>query len=122
MATIKTSCVICGDVELRAPLMYLFIYENAIERSYYSFSCPVCHDEVVKDADGDIIDLLLAAVPSGLNVTRVMIPDEVFETENAVGFAITADDVLDFCLAMDQRDVAEALTLEIEQRRLKPTA
>lgn len=118
MATIKTSCFTCGDVELRAPQMSLWIYENALERSYYSFSCTTCGDLVAKGADEECRNLLLTAEKTGLQVHRIVIPAEALEEH--VGWLLTHDDILDFSLSLREVDLPVALL--IEEHRLRPTA
>lgn len=114
MTTIKSSCPICGDKDLQPALMTLNIYENALERSYYCFTCTTCHDIVAKPADAEVIALLLGALSAGLNVNRVHIPGEALETH--VGWVITHDDILDFSLSL--RDLEPSMMLE----ELRPSA
>jgi len=120
VTTIKTSCFICGDVELRAPMMSLHIFENALDRSYYSFRCPNCGDKVVKSADDECIELLSAAAGAGLIINRVTIPDEALEQH--VGWIITPDDVLDFTLSLREMESPLAILLqETQDSKLRPT-
>lgn len=114
MTTIKSSCWVCGDVDLQPSAMTLNIYENALERSYYCFICKMCGDIVAKSADAEIIGLLLKAESAGLNVNRVHIPSEALEEH--IGWVITHDDILDFSLSL--RDLETSSILD----ELRPTA
>ena len=94
MATIKTSCPLCGDVDLTHLDVALYVYENVPERSYYSFHCGGCEEKVVKDASPEII----AQLEHVVFTSRISIPEEVLEIHD--GDPITMDDVLDMILAL----------------------
>jgi hypothetical protein len=104
MTTIKASCPMCGDVELKPAQLRLVVCSRS-EWSYYAFTCPTCTDEVRKPADEEIVALL---VSGGVAAERWHVPAEVLEAKT--GSAITYDDVLDFVLNLDRID-AEAHAL-----------
>ncbi len=103
MTTIKTSCPVCGDVELKPAQMRLVVCSRS-DWSYYAFACTDCNDEIRKPADEEIVALL---VSGGVAAEHWVIPAEALE-EHAGG-SITYDDVLDFALEMDQVDLLAAL-------------
>lgn len=98
MTTIKASCPVCGDVELK-PAQLRLVVANVTDRSYYSFQCTTCTDEVRKPADEEVVALL---VSGGVKAERWTIPAEALEEHD--GGVITYDDVLDFALAMSRVD------------------
>ncbi|RKS67909.1 hypothetical protein CLV35_3813 [Motilibacter peucedani] len=104
MTTIKASCPMCGDVELKPAQLRLVVCSRS-EWSYYAFTCPTCSDEVRKPADEEIVALL---VSGGVAAERWHVPAEVLEEKT--GGAISYDDVLDFVLNLDRID-AEAHAL-----------
>lgn len=97
MATIKVSCVICGDVTL-PPKRVRLVVCNVEARSYYTFDCPRCGDEVRGPADKPLLRYALAG--AGVRIEAWDIPAEALEAHD--GPAIGWDDVLDFGLAMGQ--------------------
>ncbi|NHC14346.1 hypothetical protein [Motilibacter deserti] len=99
MTTIKASCPVCGDVELKPAQLRLVVCSRA-DWSYYAFTCPTCRDEVRKPADEEIVALL---VSGGVPAERWHVPAEAFEEK--AGAAISYDDVLDFVLNLDRLDV-----------------
>jgi uncharacterized Zn finger protein len=103
MTTIKTSCPVCGDVELTPEQMRLVVCSKS-DWSYYSFNCGTCRDEVRKPADDEVVSLL---VSGGVRAERWVIPAEALEDH--AGTAITYDDVLDFALGLDRVDLLAAM-------------
>jgi hypothetical protein len=103
MTTIKASCPSCGDVDL-TPAQLRLVVANVPERSFYSFQCTRCRDEVRKPADEEIVALL---VSGGVRAERWQIPAEALESRG--GPAISYDDVLDFALAMTRVDSLAAV-------------
>jgi predicted RNA-binding Zn-ribbon protein involved in translation (DUF1610 family) len=103
VTTIKGSCPACGEVELTPKDIALYVCGNA-PRSYYSFVCPNCRDEVRKPATDHIVSLL---VSTGIRPRAWQLPLEALESKN--GPALTYDDLLDFVLALRTVD---ALTAE----------
>jgi hypothetical protein len=54
VTTIKTSCPVCGDVELKPAQMRLVVCSRS-DWSYYAFACTACRDEIRKPADEEIV-------------------------------------------------------------------
>ena len=103
MTTIKTSCPVCGDVELTPAQMRLVVCSRT-EWSYYAFACTTCREEIRKPADEEIVALL---VSGGVVAEHWVIPAEALEEHS--GGSITYDDVLDFALELDQVDLLAAM-------------
>jgi hypothetical protein len=103
MTTIKTSCPVCGDVELTPTQMRLIVCSRS-DWSYYSFNCDTCRDEIRKPADDEVVSLL---VSGGVRAERWVIPAEALEEH--MGAAISYDDVLDFALGLDTVDLVAAM-------------
>ncbi|MGZ4589648.1 MAG: hypothetical protein ACXV2I_02515 [Actinomycetes bacterium] len=103
MTTIKTSCPVCGDVELKPAQMRLVVCARS-EWSYYAFSCTTCRDEIKKPADEEIVALL---VSGGVVAEHWVTPAEALEEHS--GGVITYDDVLDFALHLDRVDLLAAM-------------
>ena len=90
MATIRASCLDCGDVEFTTRDVQVRV--SAEDGSgTYSFRCPGCVVTVVKSAESRTIDLLLA---SGVEEATALLPAEFHELRQ--GDPITHDDLLDF--------------------------
>jgi hypothetical protein len=60
MTTIRTKCPTCGDVDMRAGAISLFL-ETGSDRGAFAFVCPACSTEVSKPANRKTVALLLAA-------------------------------------------------------------
>ena len=105
MTTIKTSCPVCGDVELTPAQMRLVVCSKS-DWSYYSFNCGTCRDEIRKPADDEVVSPL---VSGGVHAERWVIPAEALEEHS--GRAITYDDVLDFALSLDNVDLIAAMII-----------
>jgi hypothetical protein len=103
MTTIKTSCPVCGDVELTPDQMRLVVCSRT-DWSYYSFLCTTCQDEIRKPADDEVVTLL---VSGGVLAEHWVIPAEALEEHH--GAAITYDDVLDFALGLDRVHLLAAM-------------
>lgn len=103
MTTIKTSCPVCGDVELTPEQMRLVVCTRS-EWSFYSFVCTTCQDEVKKPADTEVVTLLSSG---GVVAEHWVIPAEALEEHH--GALITYDDVLDFALTLDRVDLLAAM-------------
>jgi hypothetical protein len=103
MTTIKTSCPVCGDVELTPEQMRLVVCSRS-EWSFYAFRCDTCKDEIRKPADEEVVTLL---VSGGVAAEQWVIPAEALEEHQ--GGAITYDDVLDFALSLDRIDLLASL-------------
>ena len=90
MATIRASCMDCGDVELTTHQVKVRVCSHDNQGSY-CFKCPKCKMMVVKTAPDRTIELLVA---SGVELARWDLPAELREPH--YGCAITHDDLLDF--------------------------
>jgi hypothetical protein len=90
MATIRATCVECGDVELTTAdvRVRVCVEDNS---GAYSFRCPHCTMAVVKPAEPRIVDLLVA---SGVELSTWRLPAELYEPR--FGPRICHDDLLDF--------------------------
>lgn len=102
MTVIKASCPSCGDVEL-TPRQVRLVVCSVEERSFYSFSCSGCGDEVRKPAGTDVVALLRTG---GVLPERWVIPAEVLEVHD--GPVLSSDDLLDFCLWLESADLLAA--------------
>ena len=98
MATIRATCMDCGDVELTTAdvRVRVCIEDNA---GSYHFRCPHCAMAVVKPAEPRIVDLLVA---SGVELSTWRLPAELFEPR--FGDRINHDDLLDFHELLDHDD------------------
>lgn len=107
MATIRASCGECGDVELTTDDVTVRVCADDNSGSY-SFRCPQCEMAVVKSAEPQIIELLVA---SGVRLSTWRLPAEL--TEPRQGRPITHDDLLDFhdLLANDEQWIHEVSRL-----------
>ena len=107
MATIRASCGECGDVELTTDDVTVRVCADDNSGSY-SFRCPQCEMAVVKAAEPQIIELLVA---SGVRLSTWRLPAEL--TEPRQGRPITHDDMLDFhdLLANDEQWIHEVSRL-----------
>ena len=104
MTTIKSTCPMCGDVDLTPRDVTVTVAERA-GWATYSFECVSCHDTVEKPAEADVVRLLRSA---GVRVVTVQIPAEALETH--AGPALSYDDVLDFALLLEaSEDIVTAL-------------
>lgn len=90
MTVIKASCPICGDVEL-TPRQVRLVTSNLPERSFYSFDCDGCGEQVRKPAGEEVVRLLTVG---GVVAERLQVPAEALEEHR--GPKLTWDDVIDF--------------------------
>lgn len=97
MTTIKATCPVCGDVDLRPTAVTLTVAQNA-GWATYTFQCSSCQDLIEKTADDEVVALLSSA---GVHVDHV--PDEVLERH--FGAPVTYDDLLDLALWLENHDV-----------------
>ena len=111
MTTIKASCPACSDVELTPRQVRLMVCSVA-ERSYYSFVCPRCSDEVRKPAGPDVVALLTSG---GVVAEYWSIPAEALEEHE--GPTLSHDDLLDFCLWLERADLVAAAADDAVARR-----
>lgn len=98
MATIKTSCPYCGDVDLHSAAVEMTICSYRVW-SFYSFICPLCSQRVEKKADEQVIALLSGG---GVRSISWHVPAEVLEPRPAG--TLTHDDLLDFHAALASSD------------------
>jgi hypothetical protein len=107
MATIRASCGECGDVELTTDDVTVRVCADDNQGSY-SFRCPSCEMTVVKPAEPQIVELLVA---SGVRLNTWHLPAEL--SEPRTGRPINHDDLLDFhaLLSDDQLWIDEVARL-----------
>ncbi len=94
MATIRTTCPLCGDVEVESADVVVRVC-TATDQGSYVFSCPACNDDVTKAAPRRVIDLLIA---NGVPMTTWDPPAELLEAHH--GAPISCDDLLEFHFAV----------------------
>ncbi len=109
MALIRATCSECGDVELRSSDLQVRICSDTGDGTYI-FRCPVCRMTDVKDAEDQVIDILVRA---GVRYVEWRLPAEL--GERPTGETITHDDVLDFHEVLEGADWF--ITLEEMVRR-----
>ena len=107
MTTIKASCPVCGEVELRPADLTLTVMPPAHLSSSYSFTCPGCTDVVRKPADEHVVQLL---VSGGVRPEVVEVPEEALELH--LGPALSYDDLLDLALQLEATDDLAALAAD----------
>lgn len=88
MATIRTSCPNCGDVEFTTREIRVEI-SNPDGSGSYRFSCPGCTSIIVKSAETKVVDLLLT---SGVEQLYPFTAGELEEFANALNNGSTFDD------------------------------
>lgn len=91
MTNIRATCPTCGEVDLTADDIDLWIAKNE-DDSIYVFDCPSCVERVKKPADSRIIRLLLSG---GVKANMIEAsPDPELP-------AFTYDDLLDFHVMLE---------------------
>src|SRR3954470_6343883 len=90
MTIIKATCPVCGDVQLSRDQVRLVLHPVR-DRSFYSFMCTSCDDEVRKPAGPEVVRLLRMG---GVLPENADFPAEAAEEHH--GPALTRDDLLDF--------------------------
>ena len=90
MTIIKATCPVCGDVELTNEQVRLVMHPVR-DRSFYSFVCGTCDDEVRKPAGPEVVRLLKLG---GVVAETPEIPAEALEEHS--GLPLSTDEVLDF--------------------------
>ena len=112
MATIKATCPMCGDVDLTPRQVRVRVVEaiqDTDSRRSYAFGCPMCHVDVEKPADEEVVRLLTSA---GVRIDRVPVPAEARGAHH--GGPIGYDDLLDLVLYLETHDaVAEDMGLTL---------
>jgi len=97
MATIRATCVDCGDVELTTAdvRVRVCVEDNA---GSYHFRCPHCAMAVVKPAEPRIVDLLVA---SGVELSTWRLPAELFELGSVIASTTTISSTSTSCSRAD---------------------
>lgn len=122
MTTIRANCLDCGDVEL-TPEDLTVVYETSSDQHYYRFICPDHGrgpaDIVLKESSRRIADLLLS---SNVRLLRLdVMAERVAEglpPEDATKYALTADDLIDFHLALAKATDVEIIeNAQVENHR-----
>jgi hypothetical protein len=113
MTTIKASCPTCGDVEL-TPRQVRLVVCSVPSRSFYSFQCRGCAEEVRKRAPEDVVALLRSG---GVVAEHWVIPAEALE--DRPGPRLTSDDLLDFCLLLENADLLAAAASRVAPRAVR---
>ncbi|MHB1444069.1 MAG: hypothetical protein ACYCTI_06195 [Acidimicrobiales bacterium] len=111
LATIKTTCPTCGDVEL-TPGQVQVLISLEDHRSSYAFRCPGCHVTVTKPADERVVRILIS---SGVGVRPWRLPGELSEEHR--GGPITWDELLEFHTDLQGEHGSEMALLELHQTR-----
>ena len=97
---LDAECPRCGLVELGGDQVWL-VLASETARSHYAFACPGCEQVVRHHADADIVAVLAPL----LAVETLDVPAEALEVRG--GPALTTDDLIDFCLALDSLDTLD---------------
>src|SRR3954453_19105879 len=95
MTIIKATCPMCGDVQLSRDDVRLVLHPVR-DRSFYSFVCTQCDDEVRKPAGPEVVRLLRMG---GVVPENADFPAEAAEEHH--GPVLTRDDLLDFVQWLD---------------------
>ena len=111
MATIRTNCPTCGEVDLSPEAISLEVAGSG-DRGRYAFTCPDCSADITRAADRTAVRLLLAA---GATSEREGAPAETAASLPAEDRnpcpdapAFTLDDLIDLhFLLQDQTWLAE---------------
>jgi hypothetical protein len=105
---LDVTCPRCGPIELEPDEAWLVLAsEPAL--SHYAFRCPDCGGDVRHHADAAVVSVLTPLVAT----ETLCVPAEALESRG--GPALTTDDLIDFCLALESlttQDIAAAATLE----------
>lgn len=97
MTKIKVTCPQCGDVDITVPQIHVQVSPQ-MGWSTYQFTCN-CGDEIVKEADDEIVSLLRSV---GVEIVEVEVPAEALETHS--GDPVCHDEVLDFAEFLAEND------------------
>jgi predicted RNA-binding Zn-ribbon protein involved in translation (DUF1610 family) len=113
MTTIRTKCPTCGEVDMGAGAISLFL-ENTGDRGAFAFTCPECLEEVSKPASRKTVALLIAAgvepasVDEGLELGIPWLTAEDRSPDpDAPAFCL--DDVIRFHFLLEDDAVIEEL-------------
>lgn len=72
---IKTSCALCGDVELNPEEIELFLTDNG---DHYRFRCPLCGQNASRPSTKRLTSILMS---SGVLITHLRTDDVITEAE-----------------------------------------
>ena len=109
MATIRTSCPGCGEVDLNPDAVMVSVDQETGEGSY-KFTCPKCTEPVEKRADRRIV-ALLKSVGVGVveSLAEAEAPAPIPHPESPPeGPAFTADDVINFHFMLEDEEALQA--------------
>lgn len=98
MTNIRATCPTCGEVDLTASDIDLWIGKNE-DDSMYVFDCPSCVERVQKPADARIIRLLISGGVKATVLEEAPSPDAP---------VLTYDDLLDFHAQLDSDEAIGA--------------
>jgi predicted RNA-binding Zn-ribbon protein involved in translation (DUF1610 family) len=98
MTTIKATCPTCGEVALTPDDIELRVDEQAVDASFYGFSCPRCDETIRKPADERVVRLLVSGGVPALPVEPEMTPVRLADRFDHP--PLTHDDLLDFHQAL----------------------
>ena len=93
MTTIRTSCILCGDVELVPPDLRLELL-SPTGTGNYVFLCPHCEEEQRRPANHRVVSILLAT-----GVAYEVVDDD----------PITEHEIVAFSRSLDRGDWSEQL-------------
>lgn len=102
-SSIRANCTICGEVIDMPGTAYTVYVGPRDEPGVYAFTCSKCGEYCEKPAGRTVIDLFSKAQ----GVKWVYPPAELDEVH--LGPALTADDLLDFCVSLYGADDATIL-------------
>ena len=115
MATIRTNCPTCGEVDLSPEAISLEVAGDG-DRGRYAFTCPDCSADITRAADRRAVSLLLAAgatTSHGTDAPAETEPSLPVEDRNPFpnAPAFTLDDLIDLhFLLEDQAWLAQEVT------------
>ena len=116
MTIIKATCPMCGDVQLSRNEVRLVLHPVR-DRSFYSFTCTQCEDEIRKPAGPEVVRLLRMG---GVVPENADFPAEAAEEHH--GPALTHDDLLDFATWLNTATAVAAAAGAGLHRRLDDTS
>lgn len=115
MIPMRGECPECGAVKLKPDQLTIRICLDSLTKLKYNycFVCPKCKGKVAKPTTRHKANLLRDL---GVNVQFWQLPAELAETHS--GAPITADDILDFHLLMDEDDMSwfGQLAYQVQQK------
>jgi hypothetical protein len=116
LATIKATCPTCGDLELKAHQVRVFVCADDRSASY-AFRCGSCQMMVAKATDDRVVGLLVA---SGVELVNWQLPAELWERH--CGPAISWDDILAFHFLINGEGAMTRVMAELVQLGLDEPA